>query len=104
MADEIDLRFLGEQIKRLQADVRELKTRSARTDADVLAVNEQLATLNERIEILNERVGSLDGRVVEGFAETGREFAVLRIELAEMRAEMARNSEIVLTAIRERRE
>ena len=42
--------------------------------------------------------------VVEGFAETGREFAVLRIELAEMRAEMARNSEIVLTAIRERRE
>jgi hypothetical protein len=49
MADEIDLNFPGEQIKRLQADIRELKTRTARTDADVLALNEQLAALNDRL-------------------------------------------------------
>ncbi len=97
MPDEIDLNFLGEQIRRLQADVRDVKGRMARTDADVLALNEQMVALNERLE-------SLERRVEAGFDESRREFAVLRAEMAGMRSEMSRNLEIVLTAIRELRE
>jgi predicted nuclease with TOPRIM domain len=103
MAEEIDLNFLGEQLKRLQADVRDLKTRTARTDADVLALNEQLAAMNEQMVTLNERLESLEGRVESGFDESRREFAVMRAEMADMRSEMTRNLELVLTAIREQR-
>ena len=97
MADEIDLNFLGEQIRRLQADLRDLKERTAQTDADVLALNEQMVAISERLE-------ALDGRVDDGFGESRREFQLVRTELAEMRGEMTRNLEIVLTAIREPRE
>lgn len=34
MAEEADLRFLGEQIKRLQGDVREVKSDMAQIRAD----------------------------------------------------------------------
>lgn len=103
MAEEVDLNFLGGQMRRLQSDVRELKadvrdlkTRAARTGADVLALDEQLATMNDRFAALEQRV---DG----GFDEVGRELSVVRSQLADIRPEMTRNLEIVLTAIREQR-
>ena len=108
MADEVDRKFLGEQISRLQADMRELKTRTARTDADVLALSE---ALSERLDTLERRVDSgfavVDQRfehVSEHLLRHDREFAVIRTELAEMRGEMTRNLEIVLTAIPQARE
>ena len=75
----------------------DLKARTARTDADVLALNEQMVAISERL-------ASLGGRVDDGFGESRREFQLVRTEVAEMRAEMTRNLEIVLTAIREPRE
>ena len=55
MADEIDLNFVGGQIKRIRADVRDLKARTARTDADVLALSD---ALSERLDTLERRVDS----------------------------------------------
>lgn len=83
MADEIDLTFLGEQIRRLQVDVRELKAREARTDADVLA--------------LNARLDGIEGEMV-------RRFELVDDQFADMRAELTRNLEIVLRAIQELKE
>jgi len=40
MAEEIDLRFLGEQIKRLQGDVRQVKSDMAQSDAKLEAFRE----------------------------------------------------------------
>jgi chromosome segregation ATPase len=117
MADEIDLNLLGEQIRRLQADMHDLKSRSARTDADVLALNEHVASVAERLESLERRsvIGfdavdkgfdSVDRRfdyVYQRFERIDVELAALRAEMAEMRAENSRNLEIILTAIGEQR-
>lgn len=108
MPDEVDLTFLGEQIRRLQADMRELKTLAARTDADVLALNEQLAAIVERLS-------ALEGRVEIGFDLTTKRFLrtderfdaierrleVIDSQIAEMRQENTRNLEVVLQAIQE---
>lgn len=45
MADEVDLRFLGEQIKRLQGDVRVLKSDMAQMRADNAKVESDIAAL-----------------------------------------------------------
>ena len=103
MADEIDLNFLGEQIRRLQADVRDLKARNARTDADVLALSERLEALERRVDAGFEAVDHRFDQVDQEISSLKREVHVLRMELREMRSEMARNFEIVLTAIREQR-
>jgi hypothetical protein len=54
MAEEIDLRFLGEQIKRLQGDVRHVKSDMAqmRTDVggDVVAVRAELEAFRESVD------------------------------------------------------
>lgn len=47
MAEEIDLRFLGEQIKRLQGDVRQVKSDMAQADAKLEAFRE---TVDDRFE------------------------------------------------------
>lgn len=63
MADEIDLRFLGEQIKRLQGDVRQLKTNMAemgvkvdRIDSDVVAFTASLSRMEGQLEAFRESV------------------------------------------------
>jgi hypothetical protein len=66
MADEVDLRFLGEQIKRLQGDVRLLKTDMAqvhadyaKVDSDIVALSAALSRVETNIETFRE---SVDGR------------------------------------------
>ena len=111
MAEEIDLNFLGEQIKRLQADVRDLKARTARTDADVLALGERLEALEQRVDAgfaaVDQRLERVEREISDlkrEISDLKREIDVIRMEMREMRSEMARNFEIVLTAIREQRE
>jgi phage shock protein A len=48
MAEEVDLRFLGEQIKRVQGDVRLLKTDMAQMRADSAKVESELAALDAK--------------------------------------------------------
>jgi len=63
MPDEIDLRFLGEQIKRLQGDVRHFKTDMAemsvkvdRLDSDVVAFTTALGRMEGQLEAFRESV------------------------------------------------
>ncbi len=56
MAEEIDLRFLGEQIKRLQGDVRQLKTDMAQMRADTVKVEADMTRIENKIEAFRESV------------------------------------------------
>ena len=60
MAEEIDLRFLGEQIKRLQGDVRQVKFDMAqmRTDVggDLIALRGEISRVDGKLEAFRETV------------------------------------------------
>ena len=63
MAEDVDLRFLGEQIKRLQGDVRQVKSDTAQMRADngkveseVAALKADLARLENKLEVVRESV------------------------------------------------
>jgi chromosome segregation ATPase len=73
MADEpIDLRFLGEQIKRLQGDIRVLKTDGAqvradlsRLEGDVAGIKADITRVEMRIDVFAERVDDRFDQTVE---------------------------------------
>jgi len=63
MAEEVDLRFLGEQIKRLQGDVRLLKSDmaqvradSVKVESDVASVKADIARVETKLEVFREAV------------------------------------------------
>lgn len=63
MAEEIDLRFLGEQMKRLQSDVRQLKSDMAqgraetvRVESELVSIRADLTTLRGELEAFKESV------------------------------------------------
>ncbi len=85
MAEEVDLRFLGEQIKRLQGDVRVLKSDMVQARADVARVESDLASMkadiarvDTKLEVFRESVDDRFDRSEE-FARAN--FALLRDEL-----------------------
>jgi hypothetical protein len=85
VAEEVDLRFLGEQIKRLHGDLRVLKSDtaqvradSARVESDVASVKADIARLDTKLEIFRESVDDRFDRSEE-FARSN--FALLRDEL-----------------------
>jgi hypothetical protein len=83
--------------------MRDLKSRSARTDADVLALNKAqtgIGAVDQGFDSVRRRFDY----VYQRFERIDVELAALRGELAEMRAENPRNLETVLTAISELRE
>jgi len=49
MAEEVDIRFLGEQLKRLQTDVRQVKTDMAQIRADNVKVDGDVAALKASV-------------------------------------------------------
>ncbi len=72
MAEEVDLRFLGEQIKRLQGDVRVLKSDmaqvradSARVESDVASVKADIARVDTKLEVFREFVDDRFDRMEE---------------------------------------
>jgi hypothetical protein len=82
---EIDLRFLGERLERLQTDMRTIRTEQLRLEADQAAIRAEMAA---RFDAVDARVGSLARAVDAQFEQTHRM--------------MATNLEIVLTALRGR--
>jgi chromosome segregation ATPase len=75
MAEEIDLRFLGEQIKRLQGDVRQVKS-------DMVAVKADLNRADGRLEAFRETVDDRFDQQIElvklTFGRLSQEIALLR--------------------------
>ena len=72
MAEEVDLRFLGEQIKRLQGDVRQVKSDTAqmradnvKVESDVAALKADLARLENKLEVFRESVDDRFDQTIE---------------------------------------
>ena len=61
MAEDVDWRFLGEQIKRLQGDVRQVKSDMAQMHADNVKVESDVAALKAD-------TARIEGKI-EGFRE-----------------------------------
>jgi chromosome segregation ATPase len=71
MADDpIDLRFLGEQIKRLQGDVRVLKTDGAQVRADLSRLEGEVAGVKADITRVEMRMDAFAERVDDRFDQT----------------------------------
>jgi hypothetical protein len=104
VAEEVDLRFLGEQMKRLQGDVRVLKSDmvqvradSAKLESDVASVKADIARVETKLEIFRE---SVDDRLdrSEEFARSN--FALLRDELKTLSDLVDAQSNLLLNEIR----
>jgi hypothetical protein len=89
MAEEIDLRFLGEQIKRLQGDVRQVKSDMAlmradnvKVDSDVVALNAALSRVEGKLEAFRESVDDRFDQQIEllksSFRSLSQEIATLK--------------------------
>jgi outer membrane murein-binding lipoprotein Lpp len=89
MAEEIDLRFLGEQIKRLQGDVRQVKSDMAqmradnvKVDSDVVALSASLSRMENKLEAFRESVDDRFDQQVEllksSFRSLSQEIATLK--------------------------
>jgi chromosome segregation ATPase len=79
MAEEIDLRFLGEQIKRLQGDVRQVKSDMAQMRTDV---GGELSRADAKLEAFRETVDDRFDQQLEfiksNFRSLSQEIASLR--------------------------
>jgi hypothetical protein len=94
MADEnLDLNFLGEQMKRLQGDVRQLKADVSQVRGDQLRLEGDLNRLDRKLDALIERTDDrfdqVDERLLQILRVMGQQFAELR---AEFRASKAINT------------
>lgn len=69
MAEEADIRFLGEQIKRLQGDVRTLKTDGAQTRADLSRLEGEVAGIKADITRVEMRMDAFSERVDDRFEQ-----------------------------------
>ena len=86
MAEEIDLRFLGEQIKRLQGDVRQVKSDMAQMRSDVggdlVALRTEVSRVDGKLEAFRETVDDRFEQQLEliksGFKTLSQEIATLK--------------------------
>ena len=79
MAEEIDLRFLGEQIRRLQGDVRQVKSDMAQMRTDV---GGELSRADAKLEAFRETVNDRFEQQIELIKSS---FRILSQEIATLR-------------------
>ena len=70
MAEEVDLRFLGEQIKRLQGDVRQVKSDMAQMRADNVKVESGVAALKADLTRIENKLEAFHESVDDRFDQT----------------------------------
>ena len=109
--DNIDLRFLGQQVQALQGDVRELRAGEARRDVAVAAIRTDLAQMREenntkfeqissKFEQIDDRFGRLEFRVDRLEQKVDNGFASVNLRFQQMAETMATNLQVVLAAIK----
>jgi septal ring factor EnvC (AmiA/AmiB activator) len=83
MASEpVSLEFLGEQIKRVQADIRDLKGRVLLVESDQSEFRRDLARLEGKVDALAERSDDRFDQVVELINST---FRTLKADIDELK-------------------
>ena len=70
MAEDADLRFLGEQIKRLQGDVRQVKSDLAHVRADNVKVESDVAGLKADLTRIENKLEAFRESVDDRFGQT----------------------------------
>jgi len=68
--EEVDLRLLGEQIKRLQGDVRQVKSDMAQIRADNVKVESDVAALKADLTRIENRLEAFRESVDDRFDQT----------------------------------
>ena len=83
--DAVSLEFLGEQLKRVQADIRDLKGRVLLVESDQGDLRRDVARVEVKIDVLLERVDDrfdqVDRRFSDLFRVIADQFAALRNDL-----------------------
>ena len=81
----IDLQFLGEQIKRLQSDVRDVKARMLLFESDQGELRQDLVRLETKVDALvesaDDRFDRLDERFVQLFQVLNQQFASVKQDI-----------------------
>ena len=109
--DNIDLRFLGQQVQALRGDVRELRAGEARRDVAVAAIRTDLAQMHaenntkfeqisSKFEQIDDRFGRLEFRVDRLEQKVDNGFASVNLRFQQMAETMATNHQVVLAAIK----
>ena len=104
--DNVDLRFLGQQVQVLQTDMRELragetaiKTELIQMRAENKARFERIDARFEQVDVRFEQVDARFDQVDARFASIDRRFASVDLQFKQMAETAAINLQIVLTAI-----
>ena len=88
MAD-IDLQLLGEQIKRLQGDVRDVRARILLLENDQAELREDFRRLETKVDFLVERTDDrfdrIDQQFVRLFQTLSQQFAALKQDIEALR-------------------
>jgi hypothetical protein len=97
---EIDFNFLGELIKRLQAELRQVRTEQLRQEVDITSLRAEMAA---GFASVDARFASVDAR----FASVDAQFRALDksldVRFGQVHTTMAANLAVVLAAIEGRR-
>ena len=84
-SDPVSLEFLGEQIKRVQADIRDLKGRILLVESDQgdlrRDMERRMAQLEARLEVLGERMDDRFDQVDQRFLELFKLLAGLKHDI-----------------------
>lgn len=96
-ADNIDLAFLGQQVQKLQGDMRDLRTdvrdlrsKQLRLEGDVASLR---TSMELGLEVVSDRINGLESETRKGFAAVDDQFK-------QMAQTAATNLEIVLAAVK----
>ena len=80
--DPVSLEFLGEQLKRVQADIRDLTSRVLLVETDQADMRRDLARLESKVDVLAERTDDRFDQVVELITAS---FRTLRADIEELK-------------------
>ena len=81
--DNVDFRFLGQQVKNLQAEVRDLRAGHLRLESDVVGLRSDLSRIEQQLADLAEKVEANHVTTQAQFALVRAEFTALVFRLDE---------------------
>jgi predicted nuclease with TOPRIM domain len=89
MSEDVDLCLLGEQIKRLQSDVRDVKARVLLVESDQGELRQDFSRLESKVDALVERTydrfDRVDQQFVRLFQTLSEQFTAIKQDIEALR-------------------
>lgn len=95
--DQVSLDFLGEQMLRMQADLRGVRSEQVKLESEQTSMRADFRRLEGKVDGLDAKVDGLDAKV-------DRHHSANQAEFEQMRETMALNLEVMLAAFNSRRD